>query len=257
MGLTSLFLFTLLGGLAAGLYAAETFLRRKREGERPWLISAVVVVLFAIGLIAATTHIHSIPRAFESLVSGTVNFGSGMIWEVVVAGIFLILAVIDLIVSLVKKSSPFVLRVITAVVGVAAIVLMGTAYISVYGNAVWTNALATILVFVAGSLSMGVALFALLAKADYRESTLRVTSLTINVVLVVAFGLEIAAFMGAGFSPVTQIVALVVAPVVSLGLVAFASKIDNKNMLAVAVCVATLVGVAVARYAFYATCTVM
>ena len=257
MGLTSLFLFTLLGGLAAGLYAAETFLRRTREGDRPWLISAVAVVLFAVGLIAAATHISSIPRAFESLFSGTINFGSGMIWEVVVSVVFLVLAAIDLVLSLMKKETPFVLRAITAVAAVAAIILMGTAYVSVYGNAVWTNALATVLAFLAGGLSMGLALFALLAGADYSDKKLRITSLVVNAVLVVGLGLEVAAFMAAGFSPVTQVVALIIAPVVSLALVDFSSKIENKKFVAIAICVATLIGVAVARYAFYATCTVL
>ena len=51
MGLTSLFLFTLLGGLAAGAYVFDTCFNRKREGDRPWLMPVVVVVLFAVGLI--------------------------------------------------------------------------------------------------------------------------------------------------------------------------------------------------------------
>ena len=49
MGLESLFLFTLLGGLAAGAYVFETCFQRIRKGERPWLVPLVVVVLFAIG----------------------------------------------------------------------------------------------------------------------------------------------------------------------------------------------------------------
>lgn len=35
MGLESLFLFTLLGGLAAGAYVFETCFQRTRKGERP------------------------------------------------------------------------------------------------------------------------------------------------------------------------------------------------------------------------------
>lgn len=60
MGLESLFLFTLLGGMAAGAYAFETCFQRTRTGERPWLVPLVIVVLFAVGMIAASTHVQSL-----------------------------------------------------------------------------------------------------------------------------------------------------------------------------------------------------
>ena len=67
MGLESLYVFTMLGGVAAGAYAFETGLRRRREGGRPWLVPLVVVILFAAGIVAAATHVHSIPRAIQWL----------------------------------------------------------------------------------------------------------------------------------------------------------------------------------------------
>ena len=66
---------------------------------------------------------------------------------------FFVLALIDMIIAFVKKDSPFALRVVTAVVAVACMVLMGTAYTDVFGNPVWTNAPATVLSFVAGDLA--------------------------------------------------------------------------------------------------------
>ena len=237
MGLESLYLFTMLGGMAAGAYAFDAGLRRTREGSRPWLVPLVVVALFAVGMIAATTHVHSIP-------------------QVAVAGCFFVLAIIDLVVTLVRKGSPYALRVVGAVVGVICLVMMGVAYIDVYGNPVWCNAPATILAFVAGDLAMGLALFALLASADYAGKPLRLAAYIVNAVLAVGLVLEAVAFSGEGFSPITQIAGLVIAPVVSVVLVALSSKINNKKALAIAICVASIVGVAIARYAFYATCTV-
>ena len=183
MGLESLFLFTLLGGLAAGAYVFETCFQRTRKGERPWLVPLVVVVLFAIGMIAAATHVHSLSRAFASIGAGTVNFGSGMVKEVLLAGIFFILALIDLIITFVKKDSPFALRVIGAIAAVLVIVLMGTAYIDVYGHAVWGNA-----------------------------------------------------------------------PIASAILMFAGAKFNNKKTLAIVVCALLVIGVAIARYGFYATC---
>ncbi|WP_225748687.1 DMSO reductase [Paraeggerthella sp. Marseille-Q4926] len=256
MGLESLYLFTMLGGLAAGAYAFETCLRRTREGTRPWLVPLAVVVLFAIGMLAATTHVHSIPRALQSVLGGTVNLGSGMIQEVAVAGVFLLLAVVDLVITVVKKDSPYGLRAAGAVAGVACMIMMGVAYIDIYGNAVWCNAPATILTFLSGDLAMGLALFALLDSADYGKKQIRLAAFSANAVLAVGLCLEAAAFVAEGFSPVAQIAAIGIAPVVSSVLVAFSSKVENKKALAVAVCAASIVGIAISRYAFYATCTV-
>ena len=52
------------------------------------------------------------------------------------------------------------------------------------------------------------------------------------------------------------IAALVIAPIASAALVALSPRIANKRAVAVAICVAAIVGVGISRYAFYATCTV-
>lgn len=256
MGFLSLFLFTLLGGLACGAYVFETFLQKKRPEGRPWLVPLVVVVLFVVGLIAATTHVSNIGRVFESLSRGTINLGAGMVHEVVIAGCFSVLAIIDLIVVAVKKCSPYALRVITAIVAVICIASMGLAYIDVYGNPVWCNAPATILTFTAGSLAAGLALWALLDKADYTAGTTKALAIVFDAVLAVALCLEIVAFTGAGESPIIQIIALVAA-IAALVVTLAASKVKNKTALAAALFVILFVGVALSRYAFYATSTVL
>lgn len=256
MGLTSLFLFTLLGGLAAGAYVFDVCFNRKRDGERPWLMPVIVVVLFAVGLIAAATHIHSIPRAFEALFGGTVNFGSGMIWEVVISAIFLILALVDMILVFAKKASPFALRVVAAVFAALAMISMATAYINVYGNPVWTNAPATIVSFVAGDLAAGLGLYVLVARANYGEKMLRNVALVVAALFVIGAALEIAAFAGAGESIVAQAIALVCS-IAAAVFVALSSKFKNGNVVAIVVCVLLVVGVAVSRYAFYAAGAVM
>ena len=145
----------------------------------------------------------------------------------------------------------------TAIVGVICIVLMGAAYIDVYGVAVWANAPATILSFVGGDLAMGLALYALLANVGYDDNASRVSSIVVNVVLAIGLALEIMAFTSAGADPMTQIIGLIVAPIASIVLVAAGSKFNNKRTLAIIVCVLAIVGVAVSRYAFYATCTML
>ena len=86
---------------------------------------------------------------------------------------FLILALVDMILVLAKKSSPFALRVAAAVFAAFCMISMATAYINVYGNVIWANAPATIVSFVAGDLAAGLGLYAVVARASYGEKTLR------------------------------------------------------------------------------------
>ena len=182
------------------------------------------------------------------------NFGSGMVREVALSGAFFVLALIDMIIMFVKKDSPFALRAVTAVAAVASMVLMGTAYIDVFGNAVWTNAPATVLSFVAGDLAMGLGLCAVLGAVDLSKKPAAYTMVVVDVALVIGLVLEVMAFSAAGASPAMQVVGLVIAPVASAVLTLLASKFANKQMLAIIVCTVLVIGVAVARYAFYATC---
>lgn len=256
MGLESLFLFTLLGGMAAGAYAFETGLARKREGSRPWLVPLVVVVLFAIGVIAAATHVRSIPNAMQSVFGGTVNLGSGMAREVLVAGVFLVLAIVDMAVTFARKPSPYALRVITAVVGVVFMIMMATAYTDVYGTPVWCHAPATILSFVTGSLATGLALFVALTADSFQKGALRSSWSLFNGLLIVGMALEAMAFMAENQSPAAQLIALVVGPIAALLLGVASPKVKNGRALVIAACALVIVGVAISRYSFYAACMV-
>ena len=177
-----------------------------------------------------------------------------MVREVVVSGIFFVLALADAGFAFAKKDSPFALRAVTAVAAAACMVLMGTAYIDVLGNPVWTNAPATVLSFVAGDLAMGLGLCSALGVADLSEKRIACVMVAVDVMLAIGLALEIAAFVAAGVSPAMQVAGLAIAPVAGAALTLCASKFANKQALAIAVCAVLIIGVAVARYAFYATC---
>jgi DMSO reductase anchor subunit len=257
MGLESLFLFTLLGGLAAGTYLSETCFQRERTGGKPWLVPLVVTVLFCIGMAAAATHVQDMGRAFAALSAGTINFGAGMTKEIAISGCFFVLALVDTIITASKKSSPFGLRIVTAAFAVIAIIVMGAAYTDVYGNAVWCNAPATVLSFLSGDLAMGMAFAAVLKSTDLTGKTEKLTFIVVNVVLAIALCLEIAAFSAQGVGTGSQIAALVIAPIASIIVAACASEFKNAQTLAIVVCVLSVVGVAIGRYAFYATMSVL
>lgn len=249
MELLPLFLFTLLGGLGAGTYVAETFLQKERNESKPWLVPLIAVVVFVVGTVAATFHVSNIERIFTA----QVNFGAGMVMEIAVAGCFLVLVLADLIVTATKKGSPYALRVVTAVVGLVSIITMGVAYVDVYGVEVWTNAPATILVFLGGDLAMGVALLALVSSASYADPKVKGYHIATEAVLALGLLLQIVSFAAAGLNTALLVAGLVLAPVAGIALAFPAAKGEGKGLSAL-ICVCVLVGVALMRWAFYAAC---
>ena len=101
---------------------------------------------------------------------------------------------------------------------------------------------------------MGLGLCAAFGSADIAEKPVMYTLVAVDVVLAVGLALEIAAFSGAGLNPVMQIAGLVIAPIASAILVFAGAKFNNKKTLAIVVCALLVIGVAIARYGFYATC---
>ena len=156
-----------------------------------------------------------------------------------------------------KKETPYALRVAAAIVAVVAVVLMGVAYIDILGNPVWCNAIATVLSFVGGALAMGIALHAVLVSGGYEGGSARIASIVSNVILAAGIAFEASAFVEHGVDAMPQIIALVVAPIASIVLVALSSKAKNARAIAVAVCVLSIVGVGISRWAFYATSAMM
>ncbi len=254
MGLESLLIFTLLGGMAAGAYGFETILMRKRQGDKPWFLTLVVVVLFSIGCLASATHINDFGRAFASVfVNGTVNLNAAMVHEVFLAGIFLVLAIIDLAITAAKKTTPFALRAITAVLGVIVIVAMGLAYIDSYANPIWCEAPATVIGMLGGSLAAGFTLYALLTSADYDESNNRKCFYIAAAIFALGILMEIGAFVAHGASVLALVIALIVGPIASVAVVLNSSKISKKTTLVSIVFALVLIGFIICRWAFYAS----
>lgn len=254
MGLESLLIFTLLGGMAAGAYGFETVLARKREGERPWLLTLVVVILFVVACLASATHINDFGRAFASVfTNGTVNLGAAMVHEVLIAGIFAVLSIIDLCITLAKKETPYGLRAVTAVVGILVILAMGFAYTDSYANPVWCEAPATVIAMLGGSVAAGLAMLGLFGSVDYKADSTKKWVYASLGLFALGILLEIWAFWAHGASVVVLVIALIVGPVAGLALFANAGKVKSGKTLSYIMFALMFIAFAICRYAFYAT----
>lgn len=241
-----LFLFTLLGGMAAGTYLAETCLDRRRNAASAWLVPAVALALVAAGAIAATFHVGNIARAFTP----HVNLGSGMTQEILLVTVFGALALVDLVLCVVKKPSPFALRVCGAIAAAVLMLSMGHAYTTVLGNPIWAQPVATILSFFAGSLLSGLLLFTLLRRSATGGTGAKMYLGAAGILLVAGLAMQASVFSSHSAN-VTLLMAGLVAGAAGVACALAAPKRTGTALPATAFAL-VLMGVGMARWAFYA-----
>jgi DMSO reductase anchor subunit len=240
-----LFLFTLLGGLAAGAYLAETCLDRKRTAADAWLVPAATLALVAVGAVAATFHVGNIARAFTL----HVNLGSGMTQEILLVAVFGMLVLIDLVLCRTKGRSPFALRVCGAVVAATLMLSMGHAYATVLGNPVWAQPMATIPSFFAGSLLSGLLLFGLLRRSAMSNGGAKAYLGVSAALLAIALAVQSSVF-AAWSANTASLVAGLVAVIAGTACAFISAKRAGTGLPAAAFALA-LAGVGLARWAFY------
>lgn len=245
-----LFLFTTLGGLAAGAYVASAFLPRGEDGaneKRPWLFPLVCLVLLGVGLLGVLGHLGRPERFLLALSNPSSMIAEEAYWSIA----FGLLMLVDLVLLARKGESPRVVRILAAVCAFALTCIMGWAYFTAYGNPAWA-AWPTLPLFVIGDLAMGAALVGLFDGARFRKVGFAVATAVFALLAaasMVAVGVQFAA-TGHDIVPFVAAAVLTAAGAV-FALLAWKSALRGSVAPALAfACV--LVGVAVARYAFYA-----
>lgn len=242
-----LFVFTTFAGLAAGTYVMSAAFPKDGEEKRSWLFPLVMLVLLGIGLLGCLGHLHHPERFINALW----NPMAGITQEAYLSMLFGIVLVIDVIVCAVKGAAPRALRIVGAVFGFLLTCVMGYAYSTILGVAAWYTPI-TIPFFVIGDLAMGAALWAVLKSDVYTTKASWYTTLAIEAILACTLIAIAVHFAGLGLGVVPFIAALVLAPIAHCALGFMATKSPDKSWIAPVAFACVFVGVAVARYAFYA-----
>lgn len=240
----SLFLFTLLGGTAAGAYVfASVF--PMTESKKRWLLPLAALVLLAIGGVALLLHLGHPERMFYAFT----NPSAGITREGLATGLFGVLLVVEFILALRSgKPTPKVLSILTAIAGVILLVVMGLAYVEFHGVPAWAN-WTTMPLFIVGGLSAGACALPLFDSSIARNNTFAICAAVANVLFAcsaVATGAHFASF---GFSIMPFICAAVLA--VAAAIVAYLAKSREGIAFPALAFVLAFVAVIVARYAFY------
>ena len=215
------------------------------QRRRPWLFACVCLALLAISGVALLAHLGRPERVLLAFC----NLGAGIAQEGVVTLLFSMAVVADLVFCAVRGASPRWLDVVAGVLGLLLACVMGLAYVANVGTPAWTGA-GTVPLFVLGDVLMGAGFCAVL-NARALETKAFVWGLAAMAVLTAVSMVVVAAyFAGLGFSMAPFIVGAIAA--IGSAAIAFVAARGGKAWEPWALCACAVVGVAVARWAFYA-----
>ena len=246
-----LFLFTTLVGLAAGGNAANVvcdLVLKRDAGKRGLVFAAVCLVLLAVSSLAVTAHLHHPERVLNAFS----NLSSSLTQEGIAAMVLGVLFVADVAVRAKRKTACMPLRVVGAVAALVMVAVMAHAYFTVWGNAAWAR-VETLLFFVVCTLACGFALVAAVFGDVASDKRFAVAGCALQVLSAVAMAAEAAVFASVGFSPVPFAAGAVLSAVAAAAAAVSAAKPQVAGVSGKVALVACLIGLLVARYAFYAT----
>ena len=239
-----LFVFTTLGGIAAGSYAARAIVPLPQGRKAPWAFALASLVLLAVSGIALLGHLGQPLRVFNAFS----NPSAGITQEGIVTVLFGVTVLVDLVLCAKQGDSPRWLVVLAAVFGVALSVVMGLAYAGLPGTPAWASA-TTAPFFVVGDLAMGAGWYVLFRSDSLSEHTFRIyaaVAMALGAVRIAAMG---AHFAGLDYSVAPFAVGTVIAAIAAACCLLGGKR--SRKVFARCACACVIIGVAVARYAFY------
>lgn len=241
-----LFVFTTFAGIAAGAYVIAALFPREPEDRHAWLFPLGLLVLLGIGLLGCLMHLQHPERFLNALFNPT----AGITLEAYFSLLFGLTLLVEVILLLAKKKVPCWLHVLGSLIAFALTCIMGYAYYISYGVEAW-GSWATVPLFFVGDLAMGAGLCGLIWGNLYTRRPFILASFVIEALLAGVLIMEAVHFSEMGLSPVPFVVALVVAPAVTIGFTCVAQK-KASPVLTALICFCAIAGVMIARYAFYA-----
>lgn len=269
-----LFLFTLLTGLGAGAYLISAFFPQKetagdkvdpaagsdapmgarddeaskQSGSQGWMFALTCLMLIAVGAICSVLHLSHPERILGVAGHPLSSIAQEGIWSIAL----MVIVAVGAIVSKSRGADSRAISVAGAIVAAILIAVTGFAYIGAYAVPAWVSA-TTPLMFLAGDVAMGITLFGLFRMDLYGKKSFANSVFAIEAVLAVTLVAGAVQFGSTGSSVVPFVVGIIVAPALSAFVTFFtkSGKLSERSG-SILVFACTLIGVSIARYAFYA-----
>ncbi|MBR2790503.1 MAG: hypothetical protein IKD70_07850 [Eggerthellaceae bacterium] len=245
-----LFLFSTLTGIAAGAYAVGSVFCKNRQEASGWVFPLTVFLLAAFGGLASVMHLGRPDLGIYALTQPH----SAIAQEAYCIASLMTISLADLLLLRLRGKSPRWLIVLGAIAGLALMVVTSRGYVISQAIEPWTG-WGTWLLFIAGDLLMGAGLVALFESDVVGNKAFVAAYLVLAVLTLVGLVGAAMAFAGSTSGSLPFIAAAIIAPVASavVLVVGKSSKMTARGT-ATWMFVLAVVGVAIARYFFYAVC---
>ena len=257
-----LLVFTMLAGLAAGAYAVDALCGNGRVAcrtdavdishaafARPWLFPLACLVLLGLGLCGTLAHLGQ-PLRF---VNGMATPGSMIAQEAYWSIAFGLVIVVDLALTKVRGASVRPVRWVGGLIAAGLMVVTGLAYYQSLGLPAWSGA-ATVPLFLVGDLALGAGLCALLDRSALANDNVAAANVAAGIAfaaVLCAFGLHVAR-IGLDVTGLLIVSGIVGPLAASVAVAATRAGMLPARIGGVAVCLLAVVGVLLARVAFFA-----
>ena len=244
-----LFVFTTFAGIAAGSYVVSLLFPIRRDGTgKPWAFPLLMFALLAIGLIGCLMHLQHPERFLNALC----NPAAGITLEAYSSIVLGIVLLVDTLCCALRGSCPKLVRVVGAAAALLLAFVMGYAYSISLGVQAWASPV-SVLLFLVGDIAMGAGLCAVLSGENGPSRALSVTVAVASAAFAASSACEAVLFTGVGIGVAPQVAACVLSLFATV--LGFAAKKAKPRTVAACQCVAIVIAVCIARYAFYAACT--
>ena len=243
-----LFLFTTLGGLAAGAYvAAAIFPDVDRKPKRPWLFPLACLALLGVGLLGVLGHLGRPERFLLAMSNPSSMIAEEAYWSIA----FGVLMLVDFVLLLRRGTARARCASWPPWQRSASCASWDGRTSRATASPAWAT-WQTLPLFVLGDLAMGAALWGLMREGSYRSGAFAAAFAMLGALAVASIALAAAHFAGLGHNALPFAAAVVLAVAgVAFGLLAWKGKLSGA-VAPVLAFVCAFAGVAVARYAFYA-----
>lgn len=239
-----LFVFTTLGGLAAGAYAVSVLFPAVMGDKKGNMFVLACGLLLAVGLVALPTHLGNPLAAWHAVL----NPAAAMAQEAYWSGAFGICVLIDFILRLKKGESPRGVQIAGAIFAIGLSGVMAFAYHEIYAIQAWHSPL-TYLLFIVGNLAMGATLLAVFKNELLQNKTYKIAVIVLTLAAAVVLAAELSNFGAFGLQTDAFILGAVAAVVAAL--IAWMNGKMKPAVAAWLIFILMFVGMACARYYFY------
>lgn len=238
-----LFVFTVLGGIAAGATLAAALFPLS-DAKTRLRFDVACLALLALGGVALMFHLgHP-----ERLLYAFSNPGAGITLEGYASVLFGVLLVVEVLLGWRKGECPRAVSLLAGIAGALLLAAMGFAYSQFVGIAGWGGP-ASFCLFFLGALGSGALLPVLFDGQLIANRSYVTCAVACQVVSACSFAAICAQFVGAGFSPILFVLGIVASAAAAV--FTWRMKPEGSTPSPAVIFAVSVVALVLVRYAFY------